>query len=270
MNAAARVALAFACVLFAGCAARRPPAPLPEPVPIAADDPLLATLVGSWANVVETRRSLRAGAVLKLSGPDGERRMSQNVVLARPEQLRMEIQSFLMTAAVLVTDRGQYDYFQSIDRYREGGPVYPELLWEIAGVPLTLRQAIHFLLGAPPPRPGLHPGGGERAPDGTVRVDLHDGGDRLVRRMWFAPEGPLRRAEEWIGDRIRWQVGYDRYREVGAQPFAHTIDFEFPLQGSRATVAFRTVELNPEIPDGAFRIEVADADADGDGDGAAP
>jgi len=255
---AAGTSLAF---LLAGCASRPPPGMPSEPVPLSASDPLLTTLVEGWADLVEARSSLRGGMVLKLSGPNGEQRLSQNLVLARPARIRMEIQSFLMTAAVLVADENRYDYFQSGDRYREGGPVYPHLLWEIAGVPLTLEQAVAFLLGAPPARPGLAPSGGERASDGTVRVDLHDARGGLARKLWFGAEGQLARAEEWSpSGQLLWQVAYDRYREVGERTFAHSIEFEFPPLASAATAAFRSVELNPHLPPGIFELQLADGE----------
>ncbi|NNL66684.1 MAG: hypothetical protein HKP30_10605 [Myxococcales bacterium] len=259
MNFAARVAIACAVLGSSGCAAiRREPVPA-APIPIAAEDPILETVVRGWQNAVADRRGLRAGAVLKLSGPEGAERLNQNVVLARPGRFRMEFLSFLVTAAVLVVDDERYDYFQSLPRIRDSGPVYPHLLYDIAGVPLTLTQAVHFLLGGPPPRRGLHPGAGLRLADGVVQVDLHDGRGRLARRLAFDAEGRLLRAEDFgPGGQLQWRVGYDRYRQVGAQPFAHTIDFEFPRLSSRASVAFRTVELDPETPDGVFRLDVPD------------
>jgi len=256
---AARAAWVLVVLGTAGCAGfRAAPPPSGVPVPLAADDPLLAVLVDGWTHTLESRTSLRSGVVLKLSGPEGDRRLNQNVVLARPARLRMEIQAFLTTAAVLVADGSRYDYFQSLNRYRESGPVHPLLLWQIAGVPLTLEQAVHFLLGGPPPRPGLHRAAGERLPDGSVTVELEDAAGRRVRSLRFTPQGPLGQVEEWSPDgRLRWRVGYDRYREVGGQPFAHTIEFEFPRYESRATVAFRSVELNPATPDRLFELHVS-------------
>jgi len=211
-----------------------------------------------WAQTLASRTALRSGVVLGLSGPQGDRRLNQNVVLARPARLRMEIQAFLTTAAVLVADGSHYDYFQSLNRYRESGPVHPLLLWQIAGVPLTLEQAVEFLLGGPPPRPGLHRVAGERLPDGTVTVELQDAAGRRARRLRFGSEGPLREVEDWSPDgRLRWRVGYDRYRPVGGQPFAHEIEFEFPRYRSRATVAFRSVELNPATPARLFELHVS-------------
>jgi len=261
----ARLATVALVLGLAGCAAFRtaPPEPLPEPVPIAANDATLVTLVEGWDAVVASRRSLRAGVALMLSGPGGERRLSQNVVLARPDRIRMEIQAFLTTAAVLVSDGHEYDYFESLGRYRERGPVRPHLLWEIAGVPLTLEQAVSFLLGGPPTRAGLRPGGGAREPDGSLRVDLVDARGRRVRSLRFAPDGPLVHAEEWGPDeRLRWAVGYGRFREVEGEPFAHAIEFDFPRYQSQATIAFRTVVLNPETPDATFELGLS-----GDGDG---
>ncbi len=177
---AARMAWVSVALGLAGCAAWRGAPPPPAPVPLPSDDPILATLVEGWSELVAVRTGLRSGAVLKLSGPQGERRLNQKVLLARPARLRMEIQAFLTTAAVLVADGSQYDYFQSIDRYRESGPVHPHLLWQIAGVPLTLRHAIHFLLGGLPPRSGLRAAAGERWADGSVRVD-----PRYPRQCWW-------------------------------------------------------------------------------------
>lgn len=259
MNYAARVAIACAVLGSSGCGTFRGQ-PVPQaPVPIAAADPILEAVSTGWQNLVSDRRGLRAGAVLKLSGPEGAERLNQNVVVARPGRFRMEILAFLVTAAVLVVDDDRYDYFQSLPRIRDSGPVYPHLLYDIAGVPLTLEQAVHFLLGAPPPRRGLHPAAGLRFPDGVVQVDLHDGRDQLARRLAFDAEGRLLRAEDFApGGQLHWRVGYDRYRQVGAQPFAHTIDFEFPRLSSRASVAFRTVELDPDTPGGVFRLDVPD------------
>jgi len=243
------------CALLAGCASRPPLPPPGAPVPLRADDPLLATLLEGWSNRVAGRSGLRASVVLKLSSPDGERRLAQDVVLARPARLRMEIQSFLVTAAVLVADGSQYEYFQSIDRYHERGAVYPRLLFDIAGVPLTLDQAVAFLLGGPPLRVGLFVTGGERLPDGSVNLDLRDARERLARRLGFGPAGHLLRVEEWsAAGELRWQVDYGRYRDVGDDPFAHTIEFEFPPLASSATVAFRSVALNPETPDATFEL----------------
>jgi len=256
----ARRAWAVAMAALAlGCAARGPAPPvLPEPVPLAADDPLLATLVAGWSEVVAATRA--PSAVLQLTGPQGERRLSQDLVVARPDRIRMEIQAFLTTAAVLVADGAEYDYFESLGRYRERGPVHPQLLWQIAGVPLTIDQAVDFLLGSPPPRPGLRPAGGAVEPDGLVRVDLADGAGRLVRRLRFDTEGRLVGGEGWsAGGQLRWRVGYDRWRDVGEQPFAHEIEFEFPGYQAAATVAFRSVALNPETPDALFELGLDEA-----------
>lgn len=260
-RAAPRLLAAGLALTLAGCAVFRP-APEAAPVPIAAADPLLATLVQGWEAVTASRRSLSAGVVLTLAGTEGERRISQNVVVARPDRIRMEIQAFLTTAAVLVADGTQYDYFESLHRYRESGPVRPQLLWEIAGVPLTLGQAVSFLLGGPPARPGLVPGGGLREPDGSVQVDLQDARGRRVRSLRFAPGGELLHAEEWGPDeKLRWSVGYDRYRDVGGEPFAHSIEFDFPRYQSQATIAFRSVVLNPETPDATFELNLPDGSA---------
>ncbi len=252
--------LAGVLALGSGCASLRgTPAEPGAPIPLDASDPLLATLVTGWENTVAGRGGLRGGASLKLYDPSGSQRLDQKVVVARPARLRMEIQAFLVTVAILVVDRGRYDYHESVNDVRDAGPLYPGLLHDIAGVPLRLDQAVHFLLGGPPPRAGLEPAGGSRHPDGTVEVALHDAAGRLARELRFDAEGRLARAiERHTNGEVAWQVGYDRYRPVGDQPFAHRIAFEFPRFASRATVAYRSVELDPETPDALFRIERED------------
>lgn len=247
--------LGAVCLLATGCA-RVPPRPEP-PVALDLDDPLLAQLLTGLDDLAQDRRAVRADAVLKLESPQGARRVSQKIVLERPAQLRMEIMSFLTTAAVLVSDGRDYDYFQSNNRYREQGPVHRRLLWDIAGVPLSLDQAVHFLLGTPPPRAGLELAGAVRMPDGTLRLDLGDADGALARRLEFDAEGQLSRIEDRLGTGgVRWEVGYDRHREVGGEVFAHTVDFRFPRMESRAVVSFRGVELNPEINDATFVLRI--------------
>ena len=110
---------------------------------------------------------------------------------------------------------------------------------------------------------GLTVAAAERVPDGSVRVDLADARGVRARRLEFDVEGLLRRAVDWTrSGRVRWEVGYDRYRDVGEEPFAHTIDFGFPRVETRARVAFGSVELDPEVGEGTFVLHLADEDDD--------
>jgi hypothetical protein len=49
-------------------------------------------------------------------------------------------------------------------------------------------------------------------------------------------------------------VRYSDFREVSGESFAHNLVLSFPEQQARATVAFREVELNPQIAPELFEL----------------
>ena len=175
--------------------------------------------------------------------------------LARPAQMRVEVLGFLdTTLAVLVTDGERYSLFESSEQRLQEGPVYPELLWDAAHLALTPAEAVEVILGAPEPDAGLTRGAaylvGER-----IRIELADPGGHVRRVVEFGTGGELRRlAQSDDSGAVAWEALFDDYAEVDGAPFARDVALRSESGRTNATLALRSVELNPEVPVDIFRL----------------
>lgn len=257
------LALALLLALAAGgAAACRTPGPGLEP--LAPDDPRPERWLESLRERAAARRAVRGTAKVSLSGRTGEGFAKQVLVVERPARLRVEVLGLMgQRIAVLATDGERYQLYRAETGRIEAGPVTPDILGRVAGIPLSPEQAVSALLGAPapPPEGEVRMRASARA-EGGVRVELgRAGGERPVRRLDFDAQGRLRRWALRDGGSPLLEVRYDDYRELAGEPFAHRVAVAFPPSGAHAELSFGSAELNPELPEGLFRLAPARLDA---------
>lgn len=249
-----RAALAVAGLLAATACRTLPPTL--EPLP--PDDPRPAALLSEWVQIAESRQGLRGRARIAVDSNDGSvsLRGKQILVLERPAYMRVEILGLLnQTLAVLVTDGGRFELFNTQSRSYETGEVTAALLWEQAHLALTPEEAIDLLLAAPAIDPGLHPADAFGDDEGGVRLDLEDGSGSLRRRAGFDREGRLVSLEAFDdSERRLWRAEYQDYALLDGVPFPHVLDLEIASGGTRAEISLRDVELNPELSPDIFRL----------------
>ncbi len=249
-----RAVLLAAALVGAATGCRTPQAA----IPLSQSDPRPRTLIANLRASAAERQGLRGFARVALDGRGGSIRSRQVLVVARPARLRVEILGLLnQTVAVLVTDGTDFDLFRVGDGERRTGPVYENLLWEVAGIALTPEEAVHLLLGAPPPARDLVLTAAAQLPDGGVRLELAGASGVVSEHYEFDPQGRLRRAVRRVGPGgIGWDAAFDGYADVEGGSFPHEISLRFPSLERRAEVRFRNVELNPELPPDAFVLHL--------------
>jgi len=232
--------------------------PLGELAPLAPDDARPGILLASLDERAAARQALRGRAHLAVDSDDGEVQLrgSQVLAVARPDRLRVEVQGFLsQTQAVLVTDRGAFQFFVPAEGTFESGAVYRGLLWQVARIDLEPTQVVDLVLGAPLPDRRLELRRALTTPEGGVRIELADAGGSRRDALVFDAEARLRRFERHAGGERLWQVRFDDYAAVDGTPFAHRIQLDFDGSGTRVELSLRDVELNPRLSDGLFRLE---------------
>ncbi len=239
----------------AGCAS------LPPGIPLLLDDPRPARLLEQLENRAASRTAMRGVVRMAVDSPAGSARTKQILIAQRPANLRVEVMGFFnQTLAVLVTDGRTYDLFQAQDRVRRRGPVYPELLWDVARVDLKPEQVVGLLLGTPQ-RPSFVHVSAAIARDDEVEIELVDDLGTVRQRLGFDADENLRRVEDRsrIG-KTRVHIRYDHYRDTPQGSFAHSIDLDFPLWETQAELTFGEVELNPELPEGIFELGIPEGE----------
>jgi hypothetical protein len=227
--------------------------------PLPSDDPRRDFLISNWLEQVHQRSSMRGLARLAVDYDDGKtgHRSKQLIVLERPSKLRVEVFGLLnQSLAVLVTDGERFNVYRAEDRSLRSGIVHPGWLWREAGIALRPDEAVGVLLGAPIIDDTLVPTRARQDADGRIQIDLESAEGEIRQRVSFDREGRLGEVEflDSAGDRV-WRAQFDEYRDVGGSPFAHAITLDVAAGMTHAEVAFRKVELNPDLPADLFQLQ---------------
>jgi len=200
-------------------------------------------------------------AQLALEGPNGSGRARQVLVLERPARLRVEVLGVLdQTLLVLTTDGERYRLLRVPERSFDSGPVYPDLLRDVAGLAVTPEQAVELLLGVPLPPAGTHIEGAALLGEDGMRVEVGAGGAAGRQVFEFDAASQLRRWAELgpAGEELS-EARFDDYRPLGGEAFAHEIALVDRVSGAQARVSFASVELNPALPPGVFELAIGGA-----------
>lgn len=244
----------LALLLLAGCRTA-PPALAPLPL----EDPRALARLGELVATASERASARGRARISVEGQRGSSFGRQVFVVERPASLRLEVLGVMgQRIAVLATDGVNYDLYRAGEPGLTSGAVSPQILLDVAGVPLTPEEAVRVLLGAPLPRSTGSPPAPlwvAAFPEGGLRVEVAGPAEGLRRVFDFDPQGLLvRYTLRAPGGEPVYEASYGDYREVNGSGFAHSIDLHFPASATRAQVRFQEVELDPEIPALLFRL----------------
>jgi hypothetical protein len=255
-----RAAACLLALLVAGC--RTPVALGP---PLSADDPRPRAWVERLAAEAESLRSLRGRARVSIDGSRGAAFARQLLIVERPARLRLEILGMLgQRVAVLATDGVRYDLYRAELPGIETGDVHEEILWEAAGLPLTAEEAVRLALGTPIGKSARIDSALELGGEGGIRVDLEGSPDAARVTLEFAAEGQLARyVRRTVAGTAVLDARYGDYRDVDGRSFAHRIEVEFPAADTHAQILFQSVELNVELPERLFRLELPAADPQG-------
>jgi len=280
-------------IATAGCLDRSPPIPVvSQGQPLSLVDERVERILEAHGARVAGRQGLQGTARVALSGPDFKLDRPQRIALERPARLRFEILGlFDQLAAILVTDRAQYAFFDASTGEVARGRVSSALLWNLAKIDLSPEELVGLLLAAPRPELGslraaawLEPSGrvavafagpGGHAPDRCVLLDplvsgvgsdCHSAESALYGMggevYFFAGDGDgdvdlveVRGLER--GGVIRYRVRFEEYAAIDGEAgprFPRRVTFESPLNASEARFDWKRVRFANEMADGVFQL----------------
>jgi hypothetical protein len=237
---------------IAGCGGHRAAPRVREAPPVLPSaDELLARLEHHRARLT----GLRTIADSELSGPDGQFKASEILVVQPPDRLRIEVLSMFGVVWILATDGEVLDIYSRDEETVYRGRPTPSLIADYLPVPLALHELTELLLGRPPPRRVDHVKGVAWEPEsGLIRLTL-----RLVggstQTVWFdGISALLMRCEERSpSGGLLFDLRIKAYREVGDMLVGSDITI-VTGGGVQVRLAYAKPELNPTIPVDLFRL----------------
>jgi outer membrane lipoprotein-sorting protein len=247
------LALAVLGLLSGGCVAGRLPEPTAgwPPAPPAEAEPLLAGLAAR-EQAVQAARGL---AQVTASAPGLRRRFVQALVIQRPDRFRIEVLAVGATPLWLAASDGREMQIHAVARREFAqGPSEPAALQEVTGFAMEPAMLVRLLLGLPP----------WPAPASAVLRAAPDGAERDLR--WEGPEGrvrltldgdPPRPAAGWLESPALGEVAFafGEYGEVDGLAWPGRVVVRRPADGIEVEVRYQSVEVNPPIGPGTFRLD---------------
>lgn len=244
----------LAGLALSACATVRPPSPIAGPVP---DRAQVAALIAAMGVRDRALTSLSTGAVMEYRNPTQHLKAREQIVVMRPDRLRVEASSPFGVALIVAVDGPHLQIYEPGNNLLMHGSATAATLDRAVRIPMEPKAAVNLLMA-------VVPESGELANYTAATIDetgatvldyaSSDGGHREVT---FAG-GELASVRERGSDgRLRYEVRYADYHDIGALMFPYSIDADFPAAGSTLKLTLKRPIVNAPAPESLFVLTPA-------------
>jgi hypothetical protein len=248
-----RLALLLILCTLPACAAVRPPS---QPVPVA---PALSPqrfqqLMSAIAVRDRGLTSLSTAAVMEYHAGNQHLKAREQVVVMRPEQLRVEASSPFGIALIVAVDGSRLQIYDPGKNVLMHGAATADALDRFAQIPMEPKAAVDLLMAISPDSDDLASRGQATIGQGgaiVINYPAPDGGHREAR---FAGDNLVGMRESDGAGQIRYEVRYADYHDIGALMFPYSIDADFPAAGSSLKLTFKRPIVNAPLAPAMFTL----------------
>ncbi len=249
-----RLALLLMIAAIFACATIRPAPPPARPVP---GREQLTKLIQAMAARDRALTSLSTGAVMEYRNASQHVKAREQIVVMRPDRLRVEASSPFGVALIVAVDGPRLQIFEPGNNLMMHGSATAAGLDRFARIPMEPKAAVDLLMAVAPESDEIatHAGASIVETGATVLTyAARDGGRREAR---FA-DGELVAVRERAGDgQLRYEVRYADYHNIGAVMFPYSIDADFPAVGSSLKLTLKRPIVNAQLPASLFVLTPA-------------
>lgn len=200
-------------------------------------------------------KTVRGLASARYEGPAGQGSVTQGIVVALPDRVRLETLSPMGTAVLLLTVRGDDLRMYAPTRHEYGvGPATRETLGRLARVPVPPGPLLRLLAGLPPLpiRPG-DPRVTLAVEATAIRVESVDG--PLWQRVWSSPDGMApERGELSDASGLLLTYTFSEWRQLNDALFPFALQLDEGTTRTRLSIRYETVRLNEPVEPGLFEL----------------
>ncbi|HTW89982.1 MAG TPA: DUF4292 domain-containing protein [Candidatus Binataceae bacterium] len=248
------LALLLVGLALSACATIGPPPPIARPVP---NPEQVAALIAAMGTRDRALTSLSTGAVMEYRTPDQHLKAREQIIVMRPDRIRIEASSPFGVALIVAVDGPHLQIYEPGNNLLMHGSATAATLNRAVRIPMAPTAAVDLLMA-------VVPESGELANYTSASIDetgatvldyaSSAGGHREVT---FS-DGELAAVRERGSDgRLRYEVRYSDYHDIGAVMFPYSIDADFPAASSTLKLTLKRPIVNAPEPESLFVLTPA-------------
>ena len=201
--------------------------------------------------------SMQSPAIMEYTAPGQHLKAREDIVVRRPDSLRVEARSPLGVALLVAAQGDQLAIFEPGKNRFSRGHATAETLYKYVRIPMAPADAVALLMGLAPR--DFPP---DSVPDsvsneGAMTVATY-GNSASGRRQLGFTDGKLAMVRETAPDgRVSYEVRYSDYHDIGGVMFAYVVDADFPTAQSHVGFRFLRPIVNGDVPASTFVLTPA-------------
>ena len=206
-----------------------------------------------------TLTSLSSGAVMEYRNANQHLKAREQIVVMRPDRLRVEASSPFGVALIVAVDGPRLQIFEPGNNLLMYGSASAAALDRFARIPMEPRAAVDLLMAVAPDSSELASNSPATIDEAGAIVLAYAAPGGGHREAAFA-DGELAAVRERDGDgRLIYEVRYADYHNIGAVMFPYSIDAHFPAVGSSLKLTLKRPIVNAPEPASLFVLTPASA-----------
>jgi outer membrane lipoprotein-sorting protein len=245
-----------AMLALSACVEVQMPPTHPRDIPNFAED-RSQDLTSALAQRANSLNSLQTDAVMSYSAGGRSLKTHEELVIQRPDGLKVEARSAFGVELILAARNGDLQIFDPSQNRFMTGTANAETLDKYVRIPMMPKDAVNLLLGLAPTGFDLNDPTAKLSNEGAMTVVTYTSPDGTTHALGFEDRNLVMVREAAPGGTIRYRVDYSDYHDIGGVMFPYRVAAEFPQSQSQVSFHYRRPIINGQIPSSTFVLTPA-------------
>ena len=201
--------------------------------------------------------SMQTPAIMEYTASGQHLKAREDIVVRRPNNLRVEARSPLGVALLLAAQGSELAIFEPGENRFMRGEATAETLYRYVRIPMAPADAVGLLMGLAPRDFAAGSVPASESNNGAMTIATYASFGSGSRQLGFA-DGNLAMVRETGADgRVNYDVRYSDYHDIGGVMFPYVVDADFPTAQSHVTFRYVRPIVNADIPNSTFVLTPA-------------
>jgi hypothetical protein len=211
----------------------------------------VSSLTTAMAERDRALESLQTSAVMEFRNGADHLKAREEIIVRRPDCLRVEAMSPLGVALVVAAQGAHLQIFEPSKNTLMRGTADAATLARFARIPMAPRDAVGLLMGIVPEAQTTSPPASVRT-DGDMTVLTYDEPDHWRRELGLHNSQLVMVRKRSPDGAVNFEIHYADYRDIGGVMFAYKVDADFPAAATHVSFVYQRPIVNAKIADATF------------------